>query len=49
MKETFTERGVQNNLKSNSNLQLPNVKTAKYGIEHRSPNMGLITGGNLVL
>ena len=33
MKGTFTERNAQYNLRSENHLQLPNVKTAKYGIE----------------
>ena len=34
MKDIFTERDVQYNLRSKNNLQLANVKTAKYGIEN---------------
>ena len=34
MKDIFTERDVQYNLRSKNYLQLPNVKTAKHGIEN---------------
>ena len=34
MKDIFAERDVQYNLRSRNHLQLPNVKTAKYGIEN---------------
>ena len=34
MKNIFTERDVQYNLRSKNHLQLPNVKIAKYGIEN---------------
>ena len=34
MESIFTKREVQYNLRSKNHLQLPNVKTAKYGIEH---------------
>ena len=34
MKEIFTKREVQYNLRSKNHLQLPNVKTAKYGVEN---------------
>ena len=33
MKNIFTERDVQYNLRSKNNLQLPNAKTARYRIE----------------
>ena len=32
MKNIFTERDVQYNLRSKNHLQLPNTRTAKYGI-----------------
>ena len=48
MKNIFTERDVLYNLRSKNHLQLPNIRTAKYGMEknsvHRSPFMGLNTG-----
>ena len=34
MKNIFTETDVQYNLRSKNHLQLPNVRTAKYGIEN---------------
>ena len=34
MKNISAERDVQYNLRSKNHLQLPNVKTAKYGIEN---------------
>ena len=34
MKDIFTERDVQYNLRSKNHLQLPNVKTAKHGMEN---------------
>ena len=34
MKDIFAERDVQDNLRSKNHLQLPNVKTAKHGIEN---------------
>ena len=34
MKNIFTERDVQYNLRSENHLQLPNIRTAKYGIEN---------------
>ena len=36
MKNIDTERDVQYSLRSKPHLQLPNVKTAKYGVENRS-------------
>ena len=32
--KTFAERDVQHSLRSKNHLQLPNVKTAEYGIEN---------------
>ena len=34
MKNVFTKRDVQYNLNSKNHLQLPNIRTAKYGIEN---------------
>ena len=34
MKDIFTERDIQCNLRSKNHLQLPNVMTAKHGIEN---------------
>ena len=34
MKSMFTERDVEYNLRSKNNLQLPNIRTSKYGIEN---------------
>ena len=34
MKNTFTERDVQYNLRSKNHLQLPNIRLAKYGIKN---------------
>ena len=34
MKNIFTERDVQYNLRSKNHLQLPNIRTTKYGIEN---------------
>ena len=34
MKNIFTERDVQYNLRSKNHFQLPNAMTAKYGIEN---------------